>query len=146
MFITNFQNLAKNNLRKKTLLIAEAGYEAIEIEKVISRKIKFQNGKLFIKSAMTRHSAESCSEFDLSFYKRVSLIGVGKGSALASATLAKILGKRLTDGIVLDVKKLKTQNSKLKTLVGTHPLPSKQNIKATEKIIKLVKNLKKTIY
>lgn len=142
MLITNFKNLARNSLRRNALLIAEAGYEAIDIEKVVSRKIKFQNGKLFIKSAMTRHSAESCSEFDLSVYKRVSLIGVGKGSALACATLAKILGDKLTGGIALDVNKLQTTNYKLQTLVGTHPLPSKQNIIATQKIIKLAKNLK----
>jgi len=143
MFITNFQNLAKNDLRKKALLIVEAGYEAIEIEKVVSRKIKFQNGKLFIKSAMTRHSAETCSEFDLSVFKRVSLIGIGKGSALASVALAKILGDKLTGGIALDVSKLQTTNYKLQTLVGTHPLPSKKNVVATQKIIKLAKNLKK---
>ncbi|MEK7553258.1 MAG: DUF4147 domain-containing protein, partial [Patescibacteria group bacterium] len=142
-----FKNLAKNSLREKTLLIAEAGYEAIEIEKVVSRKIKSQNGKLFIKSAMTRHSAETCSEFDLSVYKRVSLIGIGKGSALASANLAKILGKRLTKCVALDIKK-PPLNSKFlilnaEFLIGTHPLPSKQNIAATQKIIKLAKNLKK---
>ncbi|MBT9168669.1 MAG: D-glycerate 2-kinase [Syntrophomonadaceae bacterium] len=153
MQITNFKNLAKNSLRQKALEIAEAGYEAIEIEKVVSRKIKFQNGKLFIKSAMTRHSVEACSEFDLNVYKRVSLIGVGKGSALASATLAKILGDKLIGGIALDVKYQEVglpkkysgipTSQKLEFLVGTHPLPSEQNIKATQKIIKLVKNLKK---
>ena len=145
--IINLRNLAKTSLRKKALQIAEAGYGAIEIEKAVSRKIKFQNGKLFIKSAMTRHSAETCSEFDLSVFKRVSLIGIGKGSALASMALAKILGKRLNKGIALDINK-PSLNSKFlilnsEFLTGTHPLPSQKNIIATEKIIKLVKNLKK---
>jgi len=43
----------------------------------------------------------------------------------------------------LDVSKVKSQKSKVKSFVGTHPLPSKQNVKATQKIIRLVKNLKK---
>ena len=143
--IINLRNLAKTSLRKKALQIAEAGYGAIEIEKAVSRKIKFQNGKLFIKSAMTRHSAETCSEFDLSVFKRVSLIGIGKGSALASMALAKILGKKLTGGIALDVNKLQTTNYKLQTLAGTHPLPSQKNVIATQKIIKLARSFKKTI-
>ena len=38
--ITNLKNLAKNDLRKKTLQIAEAGYEAIEIEKSLKTGLR----------------------------------------------------------------------------------------------------------
>ena len=139
MVITNFKNLAKNSLRKKALLIAEAGYEAIDITKTVSQKIKFQNNKLSICSAMTCHSV------GLDNYKNVFLIGIGKGSALACASLAKILDKKLTKGITLDIQrpKLEIRNLKLEILTGTHPLPSKQNVGATQKIVKLAKNLKK---
>jgi len=135
--IINFQDLAKNPLRKKALLIVEAGYEAIDIEKVVRKKIKLQNNKLSILGALTHQN------IDLDNYKRIFLVGIGKGSALASLSLAKILGKRLFGGIALDIQKVKINNSKLKILRGTHPLPSKQNILATQKIIKLVKGLKK---
>ena len=139
MVITNFKNLAKNSLRKKALLIAEAGYETIDITKTVSQKIKFQNNKLSICSAMTCHSV------GLDNYKNVFLIGIGKGSALACASLAKILDKKLTKGITLDIQrpKLEIRNLKLEILTGTHPLPSKQNVGATQKIVKLAKNLKK---
>jgi len=145
--IINFQDLAKDPLRKKALLIVEAGYEAIDIEKVVRKKIKLQNNKLSILGALTHQN------IDLDNYKRIFLIGIGKGSALASLSLAKILGKRLFGGIALDILKPKITNyvptrhlakrGKLQTFVGTHPLPSKQNILATQKIIKLVEGLKK---
>jgi len=135
--IINFQDLAKDPLRKKALLIVEAGYEAIDIEKVVRKKIKLQNNKLSILGALTHQN------IDLDNYKRIFLVGIGKGSALACVSLAKILGKRLFGGIALDIQKVKINNSKLKILRGTHPLPSKQNILATQKIIKLVKGLKK---
>jgi len=144
--INNFKALSKNLLRRKALLIANAGYEAINIEKVISRKIKIQKNKLFVKGAMIDHSARNFLKIDLSDYKRIFLIGVGKGSALASLSLAKILGKRLTTGIALDVKKPKSivpalpadrHSSSFKVFIGTHPLPSKINVEATQKIIKL---------
>jgi len=136
--ILNFKSLSKNALRRKALLIANAGYEAIDIEKLISRKIKIQNGKLFIKSAMTRHSAEVLLDLDLSVYKKIFLIGIGKGSALASLSLAKILGNRLSNGIALDVQKLQTTNHKLQTFIGSHPFPSGKNIKATKEIVRML--------
>jgi glycerate 2-kinase len=133
MIITNFKNLAHNSLRQKALLMAEAGYQAIEIEKTVRRKIKINKEILNIDG----------KKINLANFKRIFLIGIGKGSALASAFLAKILNRRLTKAIALDVIKLKTKNQKLKTFVGTHPLASKQNVKATQKIIQLAKNAAK---
>jgi len=151
MLITNFKNLTRNPLRKKpfgrasslrdmALLIAEAGYQALDVKKAVSRKIKLKNNNLSISGAMLKHST------DLNDYKNVFIVGVGKGSALACAALAKILGKRLTAGIVLDVQSKEVRPPKmrsLKILTGAHPLPSKQNVKSTQKIIKLAQKLKK---
>ncbi|MEK7634459.1 MAG: DUF4147 domain-containing protein [Patescibacteria group bacterium] len=146
MIITNFQNLAKNNLRKKALEIAEAGYEAIEIKKVVLNKIKIENNILKIIKIPTipRDSIYSEIEFDLNNFKRIFIVGIGKGSALASATLAEILGNKLSGGIALDIKnpdEFKIKNLKLEILIGIHPLPSQQNIEATKKIIELADGL-----
>ncbi len=163
MIISNFKNLAKNSLRKKALLIAEAGYEAIEIKKAVKKRIKLNGDKLEMTHSFTIFSEIGINkgglmaEVDLSDYKRVFLISIGKGSAIASATLAKILGKKLTRGIALDVNNSGPQTTnypafgrdpangggKLQTFVGTHPLPSEQNIKATREIIKLARSLRK---
>jgi len=131
MIISNFKNLARNPLRKKALSIAEAGYEAIDIEKVIGKEIKLDKKTLSIKG----------QKLDLDGFSKIFLIGIGKGSALACVSLARILGKRLTNGIALDIQK-PTFNFPLSTfnfLIGTHPLTSKQNINATKKIIELAK-------
>jgi glycerate-2-kinase len=154
MMITNFKNLARNNLRKKALLIAEAGYQAIEISSVIRRKIILKENRLIISLASIDGSKKL--KLSLNDYSRIFLIGIGKGSALASASLAKILGDKLTGGIAFDVIKYqevrppkingnirRSNLPKLEFLTGTHPLPSKQNVRATQKIIKLVKDLKK---
>ncbi|MEE8131490.1 MAG: DUF4147 domain-containing protein [Candidatus Paceibacterota bacterium] len=143
MHIINKKELSRTPLREKALLIAEAGYDAIDIEKAVSQKIKFQNNKLSIAKGITGEYLE----FDLSDYKKVFLIGIGKGSSLAVMTLAGILaplGSRFSGGIALDIKipnKSQSSNSKIEFLTGTHPIPSKQNIEATQKIIKLVKSL-----
>ncbi|MFA5098981.1 MAG: DUF4147 domain-containing protein [Candidatus Paceibacterota bacterium] len=136
MIITNFKTLIKTPLRKKALQIVEAGYEAINIEKAVKNKIKLSGNNLSISDAMTRHS------INLNDYKKIFIIGIGKGSALASAALAKILGSKLSKGIVIDIEKpkLEIKNSKLEIFKGTHPISSTQNIKATKKIIELAEN------
>ncbi len=139
MIITNFKSLAKNSLREKALLIAEAGYEAINIEKTIKNRISLKDNILEI-----RHfEKEKPHQVDLKNFKRVFIVGIGKGSALASVSLAKILGRKLSGGIALDVNRPIINNQRLITYVGTHPLPSEQNIKATKEIIKLAKGLNK---
>ena len=134
-YIVNFSSLATDNLRRKALLVAEAGYEALDIERVVSGRIKLRGNALEIQYQHKK------LRLNLRSFNRIFLIGIGKGSALVSVTLAKILDKRLTHGIALDIVKLKTKNLKLETLVGTHPLPSIRNIKATRKIIELTRGL-----
>ena len=141
--IINFKKIAKTPLRKKALLIASAGYEAIDIQKSIKQKIKIKNEVLEVLSTTTRRSKQNTVKISLKGHKRVFIIGTGKGSALASLTLAKVLGKYLTGGIFLDTIKLNPKPYALKAFRGTHPLSSSQNIRATQKIIKLAKSLKK---
>ncbi|MFA5386270.1 MAG: DUF4147 domain-containing protein [Candidatus Paceibacterota bacterium] len=129
--INNFKALSKNLLRKKALLITNAGYEAINIEKVVRKKIKISNNFLLVKG----------EKIDLNKFRRIFILGIGKGSALASLSLAKILGKRLLSGIALDITKPKTTNRKLQTFIGTHPLPSAKNIKTTKAIVNFLKSL-----
>lgn len=163
MIITNFKNLTKNPFREKALLIAEAGYEAIDIERVVLRRIKLKKQILEIEYPLACENAkirermkQKIKKINLNNFKRVFIVGVGKGSILATAALSRImtpLGSQLVGGIALDVKfpisnfqflnKSQISDSKFIFIQGTHPLPSKQNIIATQKIIKLVKNLKK---
>jgi glycerate-2-kinase len=138
MIISNFKKLVKTPFRKKALLIAEAGYEAIGIGRVVNKKIKIRNNQLLIIA-----TARGGAKINLNNYKRVFIVGIGKGSALSSLVLAKILGKKLTAGIVLDKNKpsLEIRNLKLEIFKGSHPLPSKQNVLATKEIIKLASGL-----
>ncbi|MBI3638378.1 glycerate-2-kinase family protein, partial [Candidatus Wolfebacteria bacterium] len=94
------------------------------------------------------------AKINLNNYKRVFIIGVGKGSSLAILSLSKILaslGNRFVGGISLDNKfpisnfqflnKSQFSKSKIKFFIGTHPLPSKKNLQATKEIIKLASGL-----
>lgn len=121
--ISNKQELLESNteLRGQALEILEAGLEAIDTEKILRRKI--ENGILG----------------NLENYERIFFVGIGKCALDGAKVIEDILGDYLTDGIALDVKS--GNLNKIKSLVGTHPYPSEQNIEATKQILKMVENL-----
>ncbi|MBU4347990.1 DUF4147 domain-containing protein [Patescibacteria group bacterium] len=124
MKIKNFKKLATSKDRKKVLEIIESGLNAIDTRKAVLNSIRIKNEKLLVNN----HS------FSLKNAKKILIIGIGKCSLEAGSAMEKILGKRLTGGIVLDVHEGKLK--KLKTFTGDHPLMSPRNVDATKKIIK----------
>ncbi|MBI4993370.1 DUF4147 domain-containing protein [Candidatus Wolfebacteria bacterium] len=155
--ISNLKDLAKNSLREKALEIAEAGYEAIDIEQSIKSRIRIENNFLKITThpAITSDSSGKLQqkefiEINFNNFKRIFLVGIGKGSAFASAMLAKILGDKLTGGIVLDKENNNDEYRQilrsfeslpLQIFEGTHPYPSLKNLEATRKIVELAESL-----
>ncbi len=127
MIIKNFAKLGVNSIRRDALLIAEAGYEAIEINRLFQNVCSVEQHKLCI----------GMHEFNLDNYKNVFIIGLGKGSARAAKSLLKTIpGNMLTGGVVIDIEKQRL--GKVKCYKGTHPLPSEKNIAATNEIVKLL--------
>lgn len=129
MKIKNFKKLAVTEERKKLLQIVEAGLEAVDTKKAIAKFIKIEKGKLLVQN----HS------FSLKNAERIVVIGIGKCALEAGAALEKILGRRLTGGIVLDVNE--GELKKIKTYTGDHPLMSPRNVNATKRIIELLSDL-----
>ena len=113
MIIKNLEKLAKTPLRRDALEIVEAGYESIAIESIFHNNISFHDDLLSIAG----------QTFDLSEYKDIYVVGVGKGSALAAKQIEDILGAhRIKSGIVIDITRRRLK--KIRSLSGTHPLPS----------------------
>jgi glycerate 2-kinase len=127
--IKNFSDLARTEKRKIALSIVEAGLVAIQPEQVLRDSFVLTDNILKIKD----------ERFDLSAYKRVFLVGFGKGSAAMAEIIEEVLGKRLTAGYVIDTKE--KNFSKIQFTLGTHPLPSEENIKFTEKVLQDLENL-----
>ena len=122
-----------SNLREKGLGILEKGLEAIQPEKIIKKNIRLKNNFLLLKFPSLRE------KIDIRKFKRIFLIGFGKGAANAALSLEKILANRVKKGIVLDIAcPAAASNSKIECLKGSHPLPSKKNLENTRKIIKLL--------
>lgn len=128
-FIKNFDHLATTPQRKIVLEIIEAGISAIQPQEVIKNNFSFYNNNLTIKN----------QTINLNDFKRVFLIGFGKGSAALSKHIEKILGKFLSKGFVIDLEQEKFTN--IEFTQGTHPLPSRTNFMFTKGVIEQFDNL-----
>lgn len=111
--------------------ILEAGYEAVLTEQALVENISLTGQILKIKD----------KKYNLAKYKKVFLIAVGKCANRSAAVLEEILDGKIIGGVVLDVEPAKFK--KLKSKVGFHPLPAKENILATKSIIKILEQAKK---
>ena len=127
--IKNFRELAKNDLRKKALEIAEAGLAAIDTQKIIREAVVLTDEKLVVKD----------KEFLLKDVRRIFVVGVGKCSLEAATALEKILGNKIHAGVVADIRE--GELSRIKYYQATHPFPSEINVKITSEIIKLLSGL-----
>ncbi len=128
-FIKNYQQLATDGRRKILLELVEAAIASIQPEEVFRENLSIQNGVLRIQS----------KSYNLSDFDRVFLLGYGKGSAGNCKLIEPVLGESLTAGYVIDVTEEKF--SKVEFTLGTHPLPSPQNLEFTKKIIAKLNNL-----
>ncbi len=130
MKIQNFGELATTPERQALLSIAEAGLAAIDTGKVVRNTIQLSGTMLTV--------AEET--FDLTAIDRIVFVAVGKCAADAAMAAEEILGDRIARGVVLDVKKC-PEVKYLQTFCGTHPLPSDENLAATEAIVASLKDL-----
>jgi glycerate-2-kinase len=128
MIIKNFKSLATTETRKHALEIINAGIEAVLIAPSIRKQISLQKGILKIQN----------TKWNLSKYQNVYVVGAGKAASDSAFEIEKILGKRITSGLVIDTKSRILK--KIKVVKGTHPLPSEVNVKATHQIIDILKS------
>jgi len=124
MKIKNHSALAISRLRKLAMLIAEAGFKAIDTTETVKKAVRVKDDYIYIGGEI----------YPFSEINRIFVAAVGKCALEAGAALEKILGERLDGGIVIDVK-AGGYFGKLKYFKGTHPLSSEDNVKATKELI-----------
>ncbi len=127
MIIKNFRSLATTRTRKDALEIINAGLESALVKNVMRKNVTIVKNRLNIQN----------KSWNLASYRNVYVVGAGKAAADMAETLEKILGKRITRGIVIDTRNKSL--SRITVVKGTHPISSTVNIRATHNIINLLK-------
>jgi len=122
--IRNFEALAETPARSSLLTIAEAGLQAIQTPRVIEQTVSLDGVNLHIAG----------KKYDLSEYEGLYVVGVGKCSIDAACVLEQILGDRITEGAVLDVRGAEGL-SRIQAYCGTHPYTSAENVQYTRRLL-----------
>jgi len=131
-YIQNYDQLAKTEERKIVLQLIDAAIAAIQPGEVMETHFTLQDKTLQIRD----------TEIDLNKFQRVFLVGFGKGSAGISGVIEKKLGDVLTEGYVIDTKP--QEFTKIQFTLGSHPLPSAENLAFTNTMLEKISNLKET--
>lgn len=127
--IKNYDEIGTTSLRRDALDILEAGYRAILTKEAIHTAVVKTEEGISIQNENIRFSD----------YERIFVVGIGKCATDAGNALEEILGERITDGVVIDIKQ--GEFKKLRSFVGTHPYPSAQNVFAVKEIIMMLSEL-----
>ncbi len=128
-FIKNYDSLVVNEDRKILLDLVEVGLKSIQPEEVLRKNFHVRENILLLKN----------ERIDLKRYKKIFILGFGKGSAKFSYLLEEKLGEYLSDGFVIDTNP--EDFKKIKFTLGTHPLPSVENIKFTKDSLEKLQDL-----
>jgi len=134
MMLLNKKDLATTPMRADACAMIESAYDALDIEKTIAHKVCLRGTTLFVLGARP-------TRVDVSRFRRIFIVGIGKGADVATIALADVLKNRLTRAIALAVRgtaRGTRVHPRVDIVYGTHPEPSRVNVRATEKIVSLL--------
>ncbi len=80
-------------------------------------------------------------EYDLAYFRRVCLLGIGKGSIAMSSTLSRLLGDRLQAGLVVTKHASGVPDFPFAILEGGHPVPDGRSLEAGQKTLEFISSL-----
>jgi len=126
--ITNFDELNTGALREKALTITESAYAAIDTDAAIRSKISFAGTTLVVDGR----------SYDLSWFRRIRVIGFGKVSCAAATTIESLLRGHITSGVVIDVRP--GVCDVIEIAQGTHPKPSAENLAVSKRVVDMAQD------
>lgn len=128
--INNGQTPELKKIRKDILEILSNSYDAVNPYKAVKNHIN--DGKIVFDSEI----------IDVSNFENIYLIGFGKASIGMAQAVSDSLNIK-NGAVITNDPKNKVQNSNIITYIGSHPLPTQNNIDNTNKILDIVKKCKK---
>jgi len=119
------------NLYSIATRIFQSALDEVSAEKLIEKSVYLRENNLFIKD----------QQFDLSWFKNIYIIGIGKVSSYMAKALSEILKNKITYGIVVSLPEHEMKLKNITFLPGSHPVPDEKSSKAGEEVLKLARRL-----
>ena len=122
-----------DKLHRDVLSGLDAALEAAQPARIIRRHIKLKGEVLSVDDL----------KFPLRNYRRIFVIGGGKASGSMGEEVERILGRRITSGLVIvpDYLKPRPQDRRIKYHPATHPVPTRTGMQGVLSMLELVKTV-----
>lgn len=78
-----------------------------------------------------------CHSYDLTRYRRIFVLGMGKASARMALGLERLLGERITGGVVAVKEGYRETLSRIRLLEAAHPVPDERGVLAAREVLAL---------
>ncbi len=122
---------SKKNIRE----IFESAVAAVRPKKVVSRNVQLMDSLSGVKLLI------GGTEYDLSEYHRIHVVGAGKAASSMALSMEGILGERISGGTVTVKYGHLEELDIVHINEAGHPIPDEAGIKGTRDILELVKGL-----
>jgi glycerate 2-kinase len=111
--------------RKALEEVLKAGLNAVDPEQAVRRFVRREQHTLFVGDR----------SYSLDHYKRIILIGAGKGTAPMAKALEDILGEMLTGGWIIVKYGYGMSLQRTHVVEAGHPIPDEAGLRATEQLL-----------
>ena len=119
--------------KKKALKdIFRAGLKAVDPEQAVRKYVRREENTLLVGDHL----------YSLDRFKRVFLVGAGKGTAPMAKALEDILGNWLTEGWIIVKYGHGTSLRKTHVMEAGHPIPDEAGLKAAEELLRQIQKCK----
>jgi hydroxypyruvate reductase len=126
--IENRDELADTPAAERALDCIEAGIRAADPAAVIRERVRLEGDSLRIDPM-----GGAAVTYDLDAYEEVLVLGGGNAAGHVAAALEDVLGDRISAGVVVTDDPEPTDRIAVRE--GTHPIPSADNVEATDEIL-----------
>jgi len=121
----------KENVKATCLAIFRAGLAAVEPREAVKRVLRLTNDDLRVGKRKYR----------LKDFKRIVVVGAGKGSAPMAQAVDDLLDERLEGGLVIVKYGYTAPLKKVRLIEAGHPIPDEAGQRGTEELLEMVKGL-----
>lgn len=125
----SIDDLASTPPHEHALDCLQAGIEAVQPARAVDRHCSVTNGTLRIRD----------SEYDLSAYDSVRIVGGGKAADGLAAALESLLGEQLTGGVVVTDEHT-AETERVSVRIGDHPVPTEASVRGTTRVLEAARN------
>jgi len=120
--------MERMDLLEKAEKIYKQALAEVDPEKLIKKNVSKKGREIVIQER----------RFDLSSYKNIFLLSIGKAAPYMAKSLLGILGSRISEGIVLcPPHENLSLHKNIRCLPASHPLPDGRSVAASQKILAL---------